>query len=187
MPKTPRYTLVTVTDRADQGGDWEFRLQDAAGQTILEASDTEPDATGERLALLTVVRGLEALDEPARVSLVTASRYVKRGIAYGLGTWRTTDFTWESYGRMVPIKDQDLWRRLDRALSFHQLMCRRWRIDAPHAAKPRRPRLVHHAVDACDFADSGVSRPHAQNPPRRPSRWSKLLSGTERRRLSATA
>lgn len=99
----------------------------------MDIADQEPATGGERLELLAVVRGLEALAEPAQVTLVTPSRYVTNGLTYGLDEWRTNGWTWEAFGRMVPVKNDDLWRRLDRALEVHQVHCRRFRIDSAHA------------------------------------------------------
>jgi hypothetical protein len=84
-----------------------------------------------------VIRGLEALDEPSRVTLVTSSRYVRRGLLYGLTEWRTNDWAWEWYGQMVPVKNRDLWQRLDRALEYHHVECRRWRLDNAHFTMER--------------------------------------------------
>ena len=78
----------------------------------------------ERLALLSVVRGLEALEQPSQVTLVTTSRYVSRGLRYGLNTWRDSDYTWERFGEQRPVRNSDLWRRVDTALQFHGIKCR---------------------------------------------------------------
>jgi hypothetical protein len=79
-----------------------------------------------------VVRGLEALEQPSRVTLVTPSKYVNRGITYGLPEWRSTGWQWEHFGEMVPVKNRDLWQRVDRALDIHRVECRTWRFDLPH-------------------------------------------------------
>lgn len=92
-------------------------------------ADEETTACGERLELLAVVRGLEALDGPARVTLVTKSRYVSRGIRSGLSEWRANDWQWERFGRIVPVKDHDLWQRVDRALLFHAVDCQAWQFE----------------------------------------------------------
>ena len=180
MARQPRYTLFAVSDRTPEGGDWRFAIHNDAGEVVASAADVEPHMRGERLALLTVVRGLEALDEPARVSLVTPSRYVKRGVAYGLDAWRTTDFTWELYGRMVPVKDQDLWRRLGRALELHQLMCRRWRVDAAHASPRwlRRSKAIPAGEQAAPVSAATRRATRARRQQRQPenSRWSRVVS-----------
>ena len=79
-----------------------------------------------------MVRGLEALDQPSSVTLVTSSRYVNRGISYGLSDWGRNDWMWEHFGEMVPVKNRDLWQRLDRALKIHNMKGARYRFDGPH-------------------------------------------------------
>ena len=81
-----------------------------------------------------LVAALEALDQPSRVTLVTTSSQVQRGLRDGLRTWRNNGWRWESYGRLVPIKHADLWQRIDRALEFHRVECRMVRIDGAHSA-----------------------------------------------------
>src|SRR5688500_859646 len=130
--RSPHYLLFAHTDARSEPACWKVVLKQADGSHTFEASDSEPEARGERLELLAVIRGLEALDEPSRVTLVTSSRYVRRGLVNGLDEWRNNDWAWEWYGQMVPVKNRDLWQRLDRALKFHQVECRRWRLDAAH-------------------------------------------------------
>jgi ribonuclease HI len=129
---TPHYTLFSTFDTDCQPGRWRFVLRAADGSARLEAEDAEPDAHAERLELLAVVRGLEALDQPSRVTLMTPSPYVREGIRYGLAEWRKNGWRWEFFGQLVPVKNCDLWQRVDIALQFHQVDCRRWRIDRAH-------------------------------------------------------
>ncbi len=112
----------SVAPQADCG-QWRFVLESADGTARLEAADEE-SASAQRLELLAIVRGLEALDQPSQVTLVTGSRYVSRGIRFGLTQWREDGWQWERFGEMSPIKDDDLWRRVDQALQFHQVECR---------------------------------------------------------------
>ena len=44
----------------------------------------------------------------------------------GLPEWRANDWQWEHFGEMVPVKNRDLWQRVDRALGYHELKCRTW-------------------------------------------------------------
>lgn len=112
------------------------------------ADDVDPEAQGDRLELLTVVRGLEALEQPSRVTLWTPSTYVREGIRHGLREWRDNGWLWEYFGRMVPVKNDDLWRRLDRAMEFHQVDCRTWRIDRAHGPKVAQPRCQQESTDS---------------------------------------
>ncbi len=114
------------------GGRWHFVLEQLDGPERLEAADSEAAVNRERLALLSVVRGLEALEQPSQVTLVTTSRYVSRGLRYGLSTWREADYMWERFGEQRPIRNSDLWRRIDTALQFHGVKCRL--IQASHNA-----------------------------------------------------
>jgi ribonuclease HI len=129
----PHFLLFSEAKGKKKQGQWRFVLQAADGSATLEAEDLEPDVVGERLELLAVIRGLEALDQPSRVTLFTPSKYVSRGIAYGLEEWRRNDWTWECFGEMVPVKNRDLWQRLDRALNYHTIEFRVQRFDDAHS------------------------------------------------------
>ena len=135
MAGPPHFLLLCEatprTNRRAPGGRWRFLLESLSGEVRLEAAHAEPDVSGERLELLAVVRGLEALDQPSRVTLVTRSRNVARGLRYGLDAWRDSDWQWERFGRMMPVKNGDLWRRIDGALRYHAVECRTWRLDPP--------------------------------------------------------
>lgn len=146
----PRYVLWVATDEPvgdSRSGRWHFVLRSLDGHVHVQASDDEPDVRGERLELLATVRGLEALDEPARVTLVTNSVYVVRGLRDGLAQWRENHWMWEHFGRMVAIKHDDLWRRIDRALVYHEVDCRLWRIDGC-AASPQPMRSTRRLAAA---------------------------------------
>jgi ribonuclease HI len=129
----PHFLLFSEARRKHRQGLWRFVLQAADGSAVLEASDVEPHVVGERLELLAVIRGLEALDQPSRVTLLTPSKYVNRGMAYGIDDWRRNGWTWECFGQMVPVKNRDLWQRLDRASGFHVIDFRMKRFDGAHA------------------------------------------------------
>jgi ribonuclease HI len=120
-------------------GHWQFSLIADNGRTVLAAHDCEPDLGAERLELLALVRGLEAIDEPSQVTLVTSSRYVRHGLSFGMEEWRENDWCWERFGSLAPINNVDLWKRVDRALEFHQVDCRTWRFDSAHATPGREP------------------------------------------------
>jgi len=129
---TPHYLLFSEASRNGDLGCWRFVLQTADGLNQFEAADIEPRIRGERLDLLAVVRGLEALDQPSQVTLLGCSRYVRNGVQYGLSQWRANGWRWEFFGEMVRIKNGDLWQRIDRALRFHKVECRNYRFDPPH-------------------------------------------------------
>ena len=102
----------------DQLGSWRFVLEQLDGQPYLEAFDNEP-GDANRLALLAVVRGLEALPGPATVTMLSSSRYVIRSLSDSLPRWREAGFMWEHFGQRLEVTNADLWRRVDRALDIH--------------------------------------------------------------------
>jgi ribonuclease HI len=124
---------------------WHFLLESSDGATRLDVAEEEPETPSDRLELLALVRGLEAIDQPARVTVLTPSRYVSHGLRFGLDNWRENGWHWESFGQMTPIKNVDLWQRIDQALTIHRVEHKTVRLDAPQAEvpapheKPTRP------------------------------------------------
>jgi ribonuclease HI len=135
MVAAPHYLLFSEASCSAEHRTWRFVLQNVESRRRMVISDEEEVMCGERLELLAVVRGLEALDGPARVTLVTKSRYVSRGLRFGMTEWRANEWQWERFGRIVPVKDHDLWQRVDRALLFHQVECQAWQFEADAATE----------------------------------------------------
>ena len=142
IPTTPHFLLFSGAcqkNRVRHGTSpesWRFVLESVHGSDTLEVADTEPGVGGERLELLAVVRGLEALNQPSQVTLITPSRYVKSGMQFGLDQWREDGWRWERFGHRVPVTNADLWKRVDRAMQYHTVECKYWRFDPvppPHA------------------------------------------------------
>lgn len=123
----PHYLLFSEGTLDDSShACWKFTLQAVGSEEHFSAADAEEETRTSRLELLAVVRGLEALDQPSRVTLLTRSRYVRRGIRRELAQWRERRWRWERFGNVVPIRDHDLWQRIDRAMQFHQIECCAW-------------------------------------------------------------
>lgn len=148
---TPLYLLFCESSDSPYGGTWRFVLECVGQQERLVASGEEAWRDRDRLALLSVVRGLEALPEPSRVTLLTPSRYVSRGFRYGLSVWRESGFRWERFGRLAPVRDADLWQRIAQAMQFHRVDCRPWRFEpadveaeAEDELSGGRPSFGHH-------------------------------------------
>jgi ribonuclease HI len=103
---------------------WHFVLESLDSEERLEATDIESGANPDRLSLLALVRALEALEQPSRVTLLTGSRYVSRGLRFGLNEWQDNEYRWEHFGAWRPIRNADLWKRVSHALDFHDVNCR---------------------------------------------------------------
>ena len=107
MPKNaPHYLLLTETDcdpnRPDDGGRWRFVLEpmnsaaesDNGGIGRVEVSERESNIWGERLDLLALVRGLEALDQPSKLTLITSSALIGKQLRRGFESWIENDWRW---------------------------------------------------------------------------------------------
>ncbi|MGD0382191.1 MAG: RNase H family protein [Thermoguttaceae bacterium] len=132
----PHYLLFVETARNNNPGHWQFMLKEANGVAQFQAVDIEPGVSGERLDLLTIIRALESLDQPSRVTLTSYSTYIRQGMQYGISEWRENKWQWEFFGYMVPIKHADLWQRMDHLLHVHSVECCQRRIDGPHRTLP---------------------------------------------------
>jgi ribonuclease HI len=128
----PHYLLFVDTARENNPGQWHFKLKQANGASQFDVGDVEPDVSGERLDLLTIIRALESLDQPSRVTLTCCSTYIRQGMRYGISEWRENKWQWEFFGYMVPVKHADLWQRMDHLLQVHSVECRSLRVDGPH-------------------------------------------------------
>ncbi len=133
---TPHYVLTAQASRTEGLGRWRFVLRPIDGSQAIEVTDVEPDVWGERLDLLTVIRALESLDQPSKITLVGCTRYVRHGIEFGLSEWRENDWRWEWFGQMVAVRDADLWQRMDQILKIHQVECGQRRFDSRHSSVP---------------------------------------------------
>jgi ribonuclease HI len=167
-------------------GRWRFVLRLPGGETSLEAADDEEGATPERLELLATVRGLEALDQPSHVTLVGTSHSLQRGLQFGLGQWRESDWHWERFGQMTPVKNGDLWQRLDRLLEIHTVECRPRRpqtaddLAAPpsgHHSARATPRWLRRCRGRLVRIDAAAAKPEIRSPKRKTNAKSKWGNG----------
>jgi ribonuclease HI len=182
-----------VSDRAagdsePVGGRWHFVLERIDINERLEAADSERAQPRERLALLAVVRGLEAIEMPSQVTLVTTSRYVSRGLRYGLSEWREANYSWEHFGVQKPIRNADLWQRIDGAMQYHDVACRLLESSlasleaAPAlcpeaAAEPPIPAPHFLAPRLADRAAANVARVERPRYARREPAWWPMAAG----------
>ncbi len=99
-----------------------------------EISGGEPDTTNNRMELTAVIAAIESLKRPATVRVHTDSVYVKDGITDWIRRWKTNG--WKT-AKKKPVKNVDLWQRLDAALAAHAL---EWRWVKGHAGDPGNER-----------------------------------------------
>lgn len=122
-PFVPHYRLFSVSDSENRPGYWRFCFCSEDGTIVLDTEDLEPTTRGARLELLTLVRALEALDHPSEITVATGSRYIREGLRFGISEWKHNNWCWERFGRMIPVRNRDLWQRIDRATAIHSVSC----------------------------------------------------------------
>ncbi|ROU02721.1 ribonuclease HI [Histidinibacterium lentulum] len=133
--------LFAFTDGACSGnpgpGGWGALLQAKDGATVVrerELKGGEAHTTNNRMELLAAIHALEALERPATITVVTDSAYVKGGITEWLAGWKRKGWTTST---KKPVKNEDLWRRLDEAARRHKVT---WRWVKGHAGHPENER-----------------------------------------------
>ena len=98
-------------------------------------SGAEADTTNNRMELMAAIRALETLKRPCKVTLFTDSVYVQKGISEWLSNWKRRG--WKTADKK-PVKNADLWRRLDAAAQAHDI---RWRWVRGHSGHPENERV----------------------------------------------
>jgi ribonuclease HI len=150
VPETGGLPYVLLfTDGACQGnpgpGGWAFILRHPKSGKELVASGAEAETTNNRMELTAVVRGLEALKRPSYVELITDSVYVGKGITEWLSRWKSHGWRRKEGKSWAPIKNEDLWRRLDELLSRHKVI---FKHIPGHSGHPENERCDALAVSA---------------------------------------
>lgn len=137
------------TDGACSGnpgpGGWAFILRHLPTGQEKEGSGGERDTTNNRMELMAVIRGLEALKRPCRVELFTDSVYVGKGLEEWMPKWKQNGWRRREGTRFVPIKNEELWRRLDELARQHKIKYTRV---AGHSGHPENDRCDELAVAA---------------------------------------
>jgi ribonuclease HI len=137
--------VVIHTDGACSGnpgpGGWAAIL--AFGDREKELSGGEPLTTNNRMELMAAIAALEALKRPCCVDLHTDSQYLRNGITSWITKWKQNG--WRT-AEKKPVKNADLWRRLDAALSTHQIRWHWLRGHAGHDSNERADALARQAI-----------------------------------------
>jgi ribonuclease HI len=111
----------------------------------------EAATTNNRMELTAVIRALEALKRPSKVQLYTDSQYVQKGISEWIRSWKRRG--WMTTDRK-PVKNIDLWKRLDELAAVHEVQ---WNWVKGHAGHPENER-------ADRLANKGIPEDEAGRP-----------------------
>jgi len=133
--------LFAYTDGACSGnpgpGGWGVLLRAMEGDRIVKEkclSGGEADTTNNRMELMAAISALEALSQPSALTIVTDSAYVKGGVTGWIHGWKKNG--WKTAARK-PVKNVDLWQRLDTAQAPHRVT---WEWVKGHAGHPENER-----------------------------------------------
>jgi ribonuclease HI len=128
--------IVIYTDGACSGnpgpGGWGAIL--VSGPHRKEIHGGEAQSTNNRMELMAAISALEALKRPSRVALHTDSQYVKNGITSWIHGWKRNG--WKTADKK-PVKNAELWQRLDTARQRHDI---EWHWVKGHAGHPENER-----------------------------------------------
>jgi ribonuclease HI len=128
-------------------GGWGAILSSAGREKELKGG--ERHTTNNRMELMAAISALEALTKPCEVDLHTDSQYVRNGISSWIKNWKKNG--WRTADKK-PVKNVDLWQRLDAALAPHKV---RWHWVKGHAGHPMNERADQLARDAIDELRNG--------------------------------
>ncbi|MEZ5777664.1 MAG: ribonuclease HI [Paracoccaceae bacterium] len=133
--------LVAYTDGACSGnpgpGGWGVLMIARDGEEVVktrELSGGEAETTNNRMELLAAISALEALRRDAAIIIVTDSAYVKNGVSQWIHGWKRNG--WRTADKK-PVKNVDLWQRLDEAQARHRVT---WEWIKGHAGHPENER-----------------------------------------------
>lgn len=138
--------VIIFTDGACRGnpgpGGWGAVLR--YGTTEKTLFGGESDTTNNRMELMAAIMALEALTQPCQVVLTTDSRYVMDGITQWMANWKKRG--WKTASKQ-PVKNADLWRRLDAACGKHTI---EWQWVKGHSGHPENEKadaLANRGID----------------------------------------
>ena len=138
--------VAIFTDGACRGnpgpGGWGAILR--YGETEKELYGAERETTNNRMELMAAIIALETLKRPCDVTLTTDSEYLHKGITEWLASWKRRG--WKTADKK-PVKNQDLWERLERATHEHQIRWKWIKGHSGHEENERADSLANRAIE----------------------------------------
>ncbi|TXH96381.1 MAG: ribonuclease HI [Pseudorhodobacter sp.] len=141
MPELFAYTDGACSGNPGPGG-WGVLMIAREGGAVVkerEMQGGEPLTTNNRMELMAAISALEALTKPVEITIVTDSAYVKNGVTEWIHGWKRNG--WRTAGK-DPVKNAELWQRLDAAQARHKVVWRWIKGHAGHAENERADALA---------------------------------------------
>lgn len=139
--------VIIYTDGACRGnpgaGGWGAFLQYKG--RMQELYGGEQETTNNRMELMAAIRALETLNRSCKVEIYTDSKYVMLGVTEWLSNWKNRG--WKTASKK-PVKNEDLWRRLDAVISQHQIQWKWVKGHSGNQGNEKADRLANQGIDA---------------------------------------
>ena len=136
MPQVRLFTDGACSGNPGPGG-WAFVLRHPSSGKEIERSGGEAETTNNRMELTAAIRGLEALNRPTAVELISDSTYVLKGMSDWMKKWKANGWKRKEGRQLKPVKNEDLWRDLDQLIQQHSIRFTHVRGHAGHAENER--------------------------------------------------
>ncbi|MGR3271975.1 ribonuclease HI [Thalassococcus profundi] len=136
MPELFAYTDGACSGNPGPGG-WGVLMRAMDGDRVVKERELcggEAGTTNNRMELLAAIHALETLSRPTRITIVTDSAYVKNGVTGWIHGWKRNG--WKTASKK-PVKNVELWQRLDEAQRTHDVT---WQWVKGHAGHPENER-----------------------------------------------
>lgn len=114
------------------------------GEHRKELFGGELGTTNNRMELMAAIQALESLTRPCAVELTTDSEYLRKGVLEWMANWKRRG--WKTASKQ-PVKNQDLWQRLDAALSTHDISWKWVKGHSGHEGNEKADQLANKGVD----------------------------------------
>ncbi len=141
MDKVEIYTDGACRGNPGPGG-WGAILR--AGTNEKELCGAERETTNNRMELMAAIIALESLKRPCEITLTTDSQYVRKGITEWIVNWKRRG--WKTADKK-PVKNQDLWMRLEEATHKHQIHWKWIKGHSGHEENERADQLANRGID----------------------------------------
>jgi ribonuclease HI len=141
LPHVQLFTDGACSGNPGPGG-WAFILRHPGTGKEMERAGSEEQTTNNRMELTAVIEGLSALKQPTSVELLTDSEYVGKGLSEWLAKWKRNSWQRRENGKLMPIKNEDLWRKLDELAARHQVRYTRVAGHSGHLENDRCDQLA---------------------------------------------
>jgi len=141
--------VIIYTDGGCSGnpgpGGWAFILRHVTTGKTMEKTGATLQTTNNQMELQALIEGLQSLQRPTRVHVVTDSTYLKQGLTEWIQNWKRRGWKRKTSNGLKPVKNVEQWKQLDELTEIHQLS---FELVKGHVGHPENERCDELAVNA---------------------------------------